>query len=397
MTTAPQPYERVTSFYSFEVNFPSAPKSGASLDAEFNAVRTTLNQSLTRLAQIQRDDGELFNGIVKPDALSRDVLVLMGNSVTPRGSWATATAYAARDMVQQDGISYLCVVGHTSGTFSADLAADRWQAITGASTAADILISAIGGLSATDTQAALAELQLNKQAVNANLTALVGLSLAANKLPYATGAGALALTDFTAFGRSLVDDADAAAARTTLGLSSAATATIGTAAGNLVALDGSAKLPAVDASQLINIQTAGLADGAVTANKLASTLDLSSKTITLPTANTPVFTKSFTSSELTISNAGGGSIAHSLGAVPKLIQVLLICKTAEQGYSIGDTVVWGTFWQAQDRGLSVGGDSTNITYRYAAQATPFSYLNKSTGASNALTNANWRVIIRAWA
>jgi hypothetical protein len=45
----------------------------------------------------------------------------------------------------------------------------------------------------------------------------------------------------------------AAAARTNLGLGTAATLNAGTAANNLVQLDGSAKLPAVDGSQLTNI------------------------------------------------------------------------------------------------------------------------------------------------
>lgn len=47
--------------------------------------------------------------------------------------------------------------------------------------------------------------------------------------------------------------------QTNLGLGSAATKTVGNSAGNVVTLDGSAKLPAVDASQLTNLNLSGLA------------------------------------------------------------------------------------------------------------------------------------------
>jgi hypothetical protein len=73
-------------------------------------------------------------------------------------------------------------------------------------------------LLAVSGNAAAARALLNAQELNDNLSAFAGLAGSNDKLPYFTGSGTMGLTNLTSFGRSLLDDQDAAEAQTTMGI-----------------------------------------------------------------------------------------------------------------------------------------------------------------------------------
>jgi len=87
-----------------------------------------------------------------------------------------------------------------------------------------ISLGGTGGTSASEARTLLGvSISSDVQAYDVGLQSISGLTTAANKMIYTTASDTYAVTDLTAFARTILDDADAATVRTTLGLDSAAT------------------------------------------------------------------------------------------------------------------------------------------------------------------------------
>jgi hypothetical protein len=82
-----------------------------------------------------------------------------------------------------------------------------------------------------------------------------------------------------------------------------------------------------------------------------------------------------------------------------MVTAKLVCQTAEFGFNVGDTInlpiSGGDGNTAADVGVVVTTDNDNIYATFGARPSSFEILNKSTGQSSSLTNANWQICFDA--
>lgn len=156
-------------------------------------------------------------------------------------------------------------------------------------------------------------------------------------------------------------DGSVAQARSLLGLGTAALLDTGTAAGNVVKLDGSGKLPAVDGSQLTNLAAAG-------------SIRKGTQNVAGPNfSNSTVYTQ-----------------AHALTSTPTDAQVYLECTTADIGYSVGARVKLN--YNKSGSGVGIVFDATNsyiLTPNSNIQIQQFG----SPGGDSSINNARWKIVL----
>lgn len=111
-----------------------------------------------------------------------------------------------------------------------------------------------------------------------------------------------------------------------------------------------------------------------------------------------VLTKSYVSAEQALVAGGLTTLAHGLGASPKIVIIKLVCKTAENGYSVGDVVLYPVqFTQSSNQGILIRITSTNIYVLIGNYGPNPVLMLTSSGALATTTPANWKMIVEAYA
>jgi hypothetical protein len=179
---------------------------------------------------------------LKSGVLDTDLSSVAGTDTTLASAKAIK-AYVDAQLTAQD----LDFQGDSGGALSIDLDSETLDIAGGTgidtsgsgntlTVAIDSTVATLSG-SQTLTNKTIDASQLSGTVANARLDtelqALAGLTSAADKGIQFSGSGSAATYDLTAAGKALLDDADAAAQRTTLGLGTAAVAATGISNGNV--------------------------------------------------------------------------------------------------------------------------------------------------------------------
>lgn len=128
-----------------------------------------------------------------------------------------------------------------------------------------------------------------------------------------------------------------------------------------------------------------------------STITGSATVGSLTVGSSPIFTVgSFESAEQAIPAAGVLlTVPHGLGGVPRFVTVSLRCKISNLGWQVDDEILLNSILVASsNNGFTVGVNGTNI--KYMSKGSISMHTISPAGNWDPITNANWRLVFRAW-
>lgn len=106
-------------------------------------------------------------------------------------------------------------------------------------------------------------------------------------------------------------------------------------------------------------------------------------------------TKSFVSTDQTITIGGALNIPHGLGVFPPIVVVYLVCEATDIGYSAGQLVqTSGASSNSTTAQITIAPDATNVNIRFPSAAVVIG--NYGTGASAAIDVTKWKLRIYAY-
>ena len=114
--------------------------------------------------------------------------------------------------------------------------------------------------------------------------------------------------------------------------------------------------------------------------------------------NVSVFTKSFESAEQNVpaANAAVLTISHSLGEIPKLMEMVYRCKTNDNGWIAGDEIVTHSQSDSSLGHWSVVKNSAEVKFRGVYSQRRFAH-GTSSNISFFPASPNWKIVFRAYA
>jgi len=283
----PQPYNRTVDFTQRDGD----DTDHAGINAEFDAVATSVNEVRDNLALIQKDDGSLANGIVTPDSLTPEVFEALTLDISEQVADASASAQSALNSALSAAASAATAVGsanaaatsenasalNASGANASAIAAAASQTAAAASAAAALASQNAAAASATGastsagtattqagiatTQAGIATTQAGNAATSAT-TATTQAGIATTQAGTATTQAGIATTQAG-------NAAASAAASAASALASAANAPLlltGVTGTNTVTAGTTPATTAYLTGQLFKFIAANTNTGAVTVN-----------------------------------------------------------------------------------------------------------------------------------